>query len=364
LPPGLANSGTLDVHFDPPLAANAAAMIQFAFEGRLALPSRDWVELNLPLAWYPVAALNGASAFSPEGEGPIRLDGSGSAAADLTFTLQVSCPAGYAPGSLGAVSQHDDTWHFDWPHPTNDIVVVVGRHMRSRSYESESNRVQLHSVSLGDEAAGLLGEDLLWALERFSGWFGPVRPAEFTVIQSPRARGQGYARRGLVVLADLSEQDYLDQREEYLRCMAHEAAHTWWWAAPSASWEDWLNESFAEYSALMVIRERYGLDIFNQRLEQKRAQVHQRAASLPLWGFDRTDTTTAEKLALVEAQLYHKGPLLLHDLAERIGRRRFIDLCRAMQWSEVRSTAHFLDLLEEVEDSAIRGWLEDTLKTI
>ena len=87
------------------------------------------------------------------------------------------------------------------------------------------------------------------------------------------------------------------------------------------------------------------------------------SAALPLWGFDRSDTTTAEKLALVEAQLYDKGPLLLHELAERTGSRRFFDLCRAMQWSEVRTTAHFLDLLEEVEDHATRLWMEEMLKT-
>ena len=383
LPTWLPESGTLDVHFDPPLAGNNAALVQFELEGRLNLPSRDWIELSLPLAWYPVyvpgesssadGPTNPAEGFigaphagsSAEGRAPalFSTDGAGGAAPELTFTLQVTCPAGYAAASLGETSQQGDTWHFNWPHPTNDIVVVVGRHLRSRSYESESNRVQLHSVSLGDEAAGLLGEDLLWALERFAGWFGPVRPAEFTVIQSPRVLGQGYARRGLVVLANLSEKEYLDQREAYLRCLAHEAAHTWWWAAPSASWEDWLNESFAEYSALMAIRERYGAEIFNRRLERKREQAHERlATSLPLWGFDRTDTTTAEKLALVEAQLYDKGPLLLHELAERTGHRRFIDLCRAMQWSEVHTTAHFLDLLEEVEDTPTRTWMEEMLK--
>lgn len=346
MPASLDGSGVLDIHFDPPLAGSQATLVRFELEARLtasAQAARDWVELALPLAWYP----------APED----------TAASDLTFTVQVTCPAGYAAASMGGANQQGEAWHFAWPHPTDDIVVMVGRRLKARTYESESNKVHLHSAGLSERTAALLGEDLLWAIERYAGWFGPVRPSEFTVIHSPRVQGPGYARRGLVVLPDISEQAYLDQREGYLRYLAHEAAHTWWWAAPNGSWEAWLNESFAEYSALMAIRERYGAQAYQQRLEHKRRQVTERLAEpCALWGFDRADTTTAEKQAQVEAQLYDRGPLLLHDLAERIGYRRFVDLCRAMQWSEVRSTAHFLDLLEELEDRATRLWMEEALK--
>jgi len=36
----------------------------------------------------------------------------------------------------------------------------------------------------------------------------------------------------------------------------------WWANAPVNSWEDWLNESFAEYSALMAVRELFGAERF------------------------------------------------------------------------------------------------------
>lgn len=61
--------------------------------------------------------------------------------------------------------------------------------------------------------------------------------------------------------------------------------------------------------------------------------------------------------------LYDKGPLLLHDLAERIGYLRFLELCRAMLWSGVTETSHFLALLEEVEDPETRRWMEERLKS-
>jgi hypothetical protein len=211
-----------------------------------------------------------------------------------------------------------------------------------------------------DEQAALsLGEDMLWTLERFSGWFGPIRPAEMNLIVSPRLLGGGYARRGMVVLGGLNDQDYLSQREAYLRYLAHEASHAWWWQAPTDTWEDWLNESFAEYSALLAVRERFGAQVFDRFLEIKRERIPEYQ---PLWGFDRSDSATPEKQTTIERLLYDKGPLLLHELAGRIGQTRFLELCRGMLWSGVKDTAHFLDLLEELEDTPVREWMESELK--
>lgn len=351
--PFLPDAGLLDVYFETPLKSGGTALVQFEYAGQITewpansanVVTPDWVELGLNLPWFP-----------------LQYDGEPS---NLTFSLQVTCPSDFQVASYGDSVQEGNTWFFNWGHPTNDIVVVAGRDLRSHNFSSESNRVLLHSVTFSDTTAHMLGEDLLWALERFAGWFGPIRPAEFTLIESPRIQGGGYARRGLVVLGGVNEHDYLTQRENYLRYLAHEAAHAWWWSAPSASWEDWLNESFAEYSALMAVRERYGVEAFNRRMERKREQVASLlpTGALPIWEFNRSDTITNEKLERVEAQLYHKGPLLLHELAERISHRRFFDLCRGMQWAGVRTTSHFLDLLAELEGEDTRSWMEAALKS-
>ena len=350
--PYFPEAGMLDIYFDPPLAAGSTGLVQFDYTGVITdwpllsanIVTPDWVELGMYLPWYPLA-------FE---ETP----------ANLTFTLQVMCPKEYQVASLGETERQGNIWYYNWPYPTNDIVVAAGPNLQTYPFESESNKVILHSATFKPETVALLGEDLLWTLERFAGWFGPIRPNMFNLIESPRAQGGGYARRGLVVLGGLNEGDYLSQREAYLRYLGHEAAHAWWFGAPAASWEDWLNESFAEYAALMAIRERYGVEAFNRRLERKREQVGQLLpdGSLPLWGFDRNDTLTQEKQERVEAQLYHKGPLLLNDLAERIGYRRFLDLCRGMQWSGVTTTGHFLDLLQELEGEDVRAWMERALK--
>lgn len=339
-------TGILDVYFHPPLKRSETALIQFEYRGsHIELPAEsanmitvDWVELGKQLPWYPI-------------QGP-------GAQKDLTFTLKVDCPAGYQVGSYGEYTLQDSSWLFNWPYPTTDIVVTAGTSLETHAFESEANRVYLSSATFTDAAVDQLGGDLLWILERYSGWFGPTRPSGFTLIESPRSLGGGYSHRGLVVLSGINELEYLGQREAYIRYLAHEAAHTWWWEAPTNTWEDWLNESFAEYSALLIIRERFGQDTYERFLERKRERLPQ---SIPILGFNRADISTPNQQISAERVLYDQGPLLLHELAERLGYNRFLELCRARLWSGVTSTAHFLDLLAEIESDAEREWFEKKL---
>ncbi len=342
-------AAVLDIYFDPPLARHETALIEFKYSGHVTdwpadsanILSSDWCELGLQFPWFPAQYDEGLP--------------------NLTFTLKVICPDGYQASSYGRSTFHDGAHYFNWPFPTTDIVVAAGHAIRILQLASESNRVTLASSTFGDETASQLGEELLWILERFSGWFGPTRPAEITLIESPRRLGGGYARRGIIVLNGIKEQDYLSQPESLLHDLAHKVAHTWWWQAPVDSWEDWLNESMAEYSALLVIRERFGSDIFQRFLDQKRRRT---AGTPPLWEFDRLNTFTPEKHTLVERMLYDRGPLMLHKLAQQISNPRFLELCRAILWSAVTNTNHLLDLLEELEGTEIRRWLENQLQSV
>jgi hypothetical protein len=344
----LPQAGILDIYFNPPLGKHETTLIQFEYQGTITdwpaesanVVTPGWTEMGMYLPWFPLQYNDAPS--------------------DLTFTLTVTCPPEYQVSSYGRSALEDGAWYFNWPYPTNDIVVAVGASLQPRLFESDTNRVYLNSATFKESASLKLGEDMLWVLERFSGWFGPTRPAEFTLIESPRSLGGGYARRGMVVLSGMNELDYLQQREAFLRYLAHEAAHAWWWEASTDTWEDWLNESFAEYSGLLAVRERYGAETFQLFIDRKRERSPE---DLPLWKFERSDISTPEKQAVVEHILYDKGPLLLHALSERIGYQRFLELCRAMLWSGVTDTLHFLDLLEEIEDSETRGWMEAKLKS-
>ena len=44
----------------------------------------------------------------------------------------------------------------------------------------------------------------------------------------------------------------------YFKYIAYELAHLWWCKSNPNSWEDLLNESFAEYSVRMELRKVFG----------------------------------------------------------------------------------------------------------
>lgn len=345
--PTLSQAAALDVYFSPPLRLDETVLISFAYQGTLTqwpaetanIVSADWVELGMYLPWFPLQFTD--------------------CPANLTFTLKVFCPSQYQVGSYGRGKILDGAWYFEWPHPTSDIVLAAGSSLKNTHFESDSNRVTLSSATLSQTEAAQLGEGLLWTLERYSGWYGRIRPNEMTVIESPRKLGGGYARRGLIVLAGQHNMRLRDEPAAFMRYLGHEAAHGWWWEAPSATWEDWLNESFAEYSALLALRERFGSEVFERFLLRKQERT---SGTIPLWGFERRDLSSPEKQTLVERLLHDKGPLLLHALAQRIGNPRYLELCRARLWSGVTNTGHLLDLLEELEDAQTRRWFEAELK--
>lgn len=343
------HAGILDIYFNPPLARGESTPIQIEYAGYLTdwpadsanILSPEWTEIGQSLPWYPMEL---------EEE-----------RANLTFRVRISLPEGYQAASYGKGDVEAEDWYYHWYHPTQDLVVVAAPDLELRTLEGDANKVFVAALR-GSEVAAKLGDEALWSLERFSGWFGRIRPPEFRLIISPRRLGGSYARRGLAVLANLAERDLQERPEIYFHFLARTLARSWWWEAPADSWESWLNESFVEYSAMMAVRERFGSEVAARMLEYKRKRI---AKLPPLWEFSAhhaVDGNTLEAQSAVERALYDQGPLLLHDLAERVGYRHFLDICRARLWGGVLDTQHFLDVIGEVENIATRDWFEVQLR--
>jgi aminopeptidase N len=161
-------------------------------------------------------------------------------------------------------------------------------------------------------------------------------------------QGGGYARKGFIVLPPEEKPD-----EESFRYIAHEIAHLWWMHAPSASWEDWLNESFAEYSALMALRERFDDKTFREFLGRKGERIKDLP---PILGLRREDEKAFDVL-------YNKGPLILSKLESRVGKQSFIRILREWSARKVRLTSEFMSVLGCVSSPKNRKWFEELLET-
>ena len=326
---------------------NKPLNILFEYEGNLTewpensanVITEDWVELGMYLPWFPSGFICGY----------------------FTFEIEAECDPAYQLRSYGSYTKTNDTWHLKGIIPTFDIILVASKRLKTTERQSGGNRVIFHYQSLQDSTAERLSEDLAGVLELYEEWFGGDKKGEtLTVIQSPREKGGDYARRGLITLSRLTDEKYVNQHEHFIRNLGHETAHFWWHMAPTNSWEDWLNEGFAEYSALLVIREMFGDKAFKKWIEDKETAIKD---TPPIWGFDRNNMEAMGGPDIIEANLYSKGPVLLQLLSERIGDHEFKGLCKDIVESSTSSTIDFLTLLEKNHGSESKEWFEDLLKS-
>jgi hypothetical protein len=344
--PWIPAGGRLVVSFTEPLGDGETTTIHFEYGGIIDtwppwsanVLTEEWTELGLYFPWFP---------YNHTDYGP------------FTFAVDAEIDPAYEVRGFGEAELTETGWHLEQGRVVNDIVLFAARDIRTTRVDSAGYVVHVHFTSLDDSVAAQLAGDAVSVLGTYSNWFGGATSKELSLVETKRELGGGYARPGLIVLSRLTERTTPEHRAELLRYLAHEAAHFWWTLAPADSWEDWLNESFAEYSALLVLRDAFGEAEFRDRLAQKERESE---GGPSIWNFDRSDTSTEEKAAEVQAVLYSAGPVLLDRLAARISHDRYLGWCRELVRMEVHSTEQALDLLRLLEGNETAGWLEQQLR--
>jgi hypothetical protein len=286
--------------------------------------SPEWTELGLYTPWFPLAA-------------DLR---------QFTYRVHVTSEDGAPCLGAGNVSLVDGAWRLESRQADRDCVLVSAPDLRwikgthaSVVYATDGHR-QLAQLALAD---------CEWLLLDYAARFGPLADATaLQLIIAPRPKGGGYARHGLVVVTP----DGLSDRNRALRWLAHETAHLWWRDADTTTWEDWLNEGFAEYCAITAVRSRLGDAVAQALLMAKR----ERTAGLPpIYGLARDD----DKAQMV---LYDKGCLALTGLEQRIGAGAMAELLRRAWQEQTRSTGELLCLLSRVAGKTASEWLADELR--
>jgi ABC-2 type transport system permease protein len=196
-----------------------------------------------------------------------------------------------------------DTWH----GPDGDVAIEIDYHPG-------------HEVNLDRMMAGVKD-----SLDYFTRHYGPYQHKVVRIIEFPRfSRGGGFAEsfpntvpfnEAIGFTAKVNDRDPQDIDYPYF-VTAHEVAHQWWAhqeMPANVQGAEFITESLAEYSALMVLKQKYGdakmrrflkyeLDryLLGRGTEQKQEQ--------PL--------VRADGAAYVH---YQKGALTLYQLQDAIG---------------------------------------------
>ncbi len=227
--------------------------IDFSYEGKITQwPSwstnvigPEWVEMGLYFPWYP-------NFYGP-----------------FTYRVSVDIDPSYNVFAMGKSTEKDNKRIFETNLPMDDFIICASKDLKIRKTELLNHSFQIVNSTLSEATIDKIQTDIKNFYERYTSWFGNIEEHEMCIVISRRDKGGGYSRKGGLFLGGISDSDYLNSRASYIRYLGHEIAHFWWHGAEN-NWEDWLNESFAEYSAMNLIKELVSQEEYSSQMNKKR----------------------------------------------------------------------------------------------
>ena len=319
---------SLIIKLKRPLLKDQELAINIEYTGSLKdIYKRDYkfLELGIDNFWYPVhPATVGFNFFYRVS---LKTDEPG-------FQL-------VANGRAKRTGRKGDGWVVESKVPDFDIDLVLGEGLEFKTYKEGGYDLQIVSKDMAEEAKTTLLASMKETLDFYNSSFGasdPQREVTGVFRPHPSVEGQGgYFRKGYFVFPKT------ENVSDLVFPISHELAHYWWLKAGRQ--HAWLNESFAEYSAMLFLRKKQGVEAFRKILEDKR----KRSVNLPpVYGFDRTKNRQA-----TPGVFYRKGAVKLSELENELGEQKFMDFLRQVLKAVVRDTDKLIELLAQASSREV-----------
>ena len=270
--------------------------------------------------------------------------------------FSVSAPDHYevvSNGKLLKISQDKPgyrlhQWQSTVPLPVKVAVIGVARF--ARAYPGEVEGIPVSSwVYPQDQAAGFTRYQVaVGVLDTLIDYIGAYPYVKLANVQSTTRYG-GMENASCIFYAESS----VDQNSEAL--IAHEIVHQWFGnSASEASWYHlWLSEGFATYFTGLYLERRYGPEALQTYLQSALDRVLTSGPARPV-----VDSSVTDINALLNANSYQKGALVLHMLRRELGdavfQRGIRTYYQRYQLSNAL-TADFQQVMEEVSGREL-GW--------
>ncbi|MDH5822287.1 hypothetical protein QFW77_04690 [Luteimonas sp. RD2P54] len=294
----------LELDYSGPLAGGENGVAAFA---------QDRIELSVDNMWFPVREDIG-----------------------LQFTVDATfqgIPADYVAVSQGEVTRAEDGAVRVVRSRTDvDLPLIAAPGLRRELLSG----AEFHAADPEGVVASLFRKHAAQAGEFFQDWFGPLR-VPFRIVVLSREQTMGYVRSGYMVLSDggaagreSAKQDFPEANPA--KHIAHEFAHAWWSPADPLTEHYWLSESVAEYAAIRYVEATFGIADAQRLVDRLRERGD---AAGPVIGHGRPSGD----------QLYRRGPLLLFELEEAVGRAALDRTLATLGRDPPRETAQFLAAL-------------------
>ncbi len=247
----------------------------------------------------------------------------------------------FAPGMTvrRATEGDDNVLETRVENPIQFAVALAGKY-EFKEEVRDGVTIRVATYALRNDRAIKQLTDLAAAIIGFYGEFlGPFPFPEFNIVEI-NAYGFGQAPPGVMFitkeafnpLADDTNQLYSGGVNERF---AHEIAHQFWGHVvkmPSEE-EQWLSESFAEYSAALFLRAAKGEATYKSLVSHWKggSRFASDKAPIPLANRVFVANDAATRDAIRTGLLYDKGPLLLAALHRQLGDEAFLTFLKSYQ---------------------------------
>lgn len=258
----------------------------------------------------------------------------------ITADLDIWLPGQWDGVTMQSITPTPGGFHIDQDVPALDLAFTL-------MSDFERHAAPGYAIYDTRQPAGANIEAVVAALDHCTDYLntlsGPAGPLpDASIVVTSREEG-GYSRGTLIALTDIA-----DASEAGLtQFVCHELGH-YWSRGNAMTVENWLNESFADYVAIMGMRAAFGEAVFEERLARYQTQIETASDALPpVW----TSETTERPPYLVA---YRKGPLALARAEALIGREAFWRFLQAAMDARVSTTPQMLDVFQTVAGAEAR----------
>jgi len=229
--------------------------------------------------------------------------------------------------------------------PSLDIAFTLAPSFRTTHHDGFS----LHDLRDSDDGSNVLIDAATFCVDYLNGLYGQRDPLPHINFTINNRSGSAYNRRSYISLTDISDA----APETMTQFVCHELSHHWSFGANFNTVENWLNESFAEYTGNMAVREQFGEAAFLDRMILYVSQIEDQTLP-PIWVAGATDRGPY----LVN---YRVGPIALWHLETYLGRPAFDRFVTRYMVDGIDTTPDLLAMLEEVAGHEARDWFEARL---
>ncbi len=309
---------------------DTSEMLAVAFRYKINLSEQnhmksDWIELNADKLWFPnLGALNNEFTY------------------EVTIT---NFPESYrlVTHTDAQVTREKNTLTIKKANPWYEVLVLAGKDMKE--WEYNQNITLLGCQHIADSTFESIGKKVKNSIDLLNGYFGMSDPiTTFKVVLRNTSRdelGYQFNRRDMIVTGT----DFNDYGN-----LSHEVAH-YWWSKANFIQEPWMNESFANYSMYLVLKD-FDAEDYQKVMARNRERSKNAipVANATLFAADAYNS------------YYHKGALHLIALEEKIGSESMGRLLSICVEKGINSSEEFLQELEKLTDIETRDFFEGLLK--